>query len=817
MHGVQAKQGASDRDKERRTRIVLTYMHHLLKQMLLLTCVGLAAGQTVQPHRLQILQLPGNGTVAGQPVFPPPIVGLFDVNGSIIRVHAPMRLVAEYQVVAYAGALTGGAASSASAGNDGQPGTAFIQTRSTIVQLVNGTGNFSDRLVISFASEELRLTFTAEQADGTPLPAPGLPPLVGPPISVLAASPASLVVLHDPAGGLYCQPFGLQPRLAVKDVFNNTVSSVSDLSVRASLGTNAEALAILGNDVAPLAGGLATFASLGVNSSALSFHLRFAVQLPLPLPVPPGTPPLPPDFPPTPPFQPPPQLPPPSLPPPANVSSNNTNSSDVSSNSSNITGSGNFASSFAYPPPDVPSLPPTHPPLSTLLSPVESAAVDCHGPPVRLRLLTNGPLAVEALDARGVRTTAIGGAGLVAFLQHSDGSQVATSSARLSVRGHWQYTHDDDPLFVATQAGVSAVRFVANLTSWLRIPTGSNQTCCELSVPRSSDQGGFPGETVEGLYVPPLAIVRLVARNTGHQGGYGTGDTIEVTFSRKTDRAGFGVGEVLSRSTLDQFLILSEDFGEEPKAYAGVWRDACTLLVIAGNVTGSPTPEIARFAVRLRDDVYELRDEAQRLSLASVASSPTLEGTFGAQQGGHGRSDPLRRYYHELAARRYVPPTSMNLKDYRIGSMPTHRVSPYQADRDRRSECDAEHGDPDGLPGSRPPDALPPYAFDEATNRLIRESVVKLMERAPGLPHTMPPNGLPSRTHLSSSPDARTVNGPSLAPSASPLTLPWTPADREQQLVDRTAAGVVGPAGVVQPYYLTLNERQHRNAFGLER
>ena len=195
--------------------------------------------------------------------------------------------------------------------------------------------------MISFASEELRLTFTAEQADGTPLPAPGLPPLVGPPISVLAASPASLVVLHDPAGGLYCQPFGLQPRLAVKDVFNNTVSSVSDLSVRASLGTNAEALAILGNDVAPLAGGLATFASLGVNSSALSFHLRFAVQLPLPLPVPPGTPPLPPDFPPTPPFQPPPQLPPPSLPPPANVSSNNTNSSDVSSNSSNITGSGN--------------------------------------------------------------------------------------------------------------------------------------------------------------------------------------------------------------------------------------------------------------------------------------------------------------------------------------------------------------------------------------------------------------------------------------------------------------------------------------------
>ena len=796
----------------------------------------------VAPLSLALIQAPGNGTIAGNPVDPPPVVGLVDANGSLVMLHEPMQVVAEYQVVAYAGVLTG-SVSSASSGGDRTPGTAFVQTRRVSVPLINGTANYSSWLVVSFASDALRVSFALELADGAPLPSPGVVPLLGPPFSVRAAAPASLLVLNDAAGGLYCRPFGLQARVAVKDAFNNTVALASGLTVRATLGTNGGAIVLVGGDVASLESGVAAFASLGVNSSALSFHIRFAIERPSPPPLPPSAPPLPPASPPNPhapPEQPPPPRSPPgpSSPPPGHDSgSGDAGSGDAGSgatgsgDSGNVdagiddagsgpdianSGSGDDSGSGTHPhhPPDAPPPPPADLPWLQL-APVESAAIDCHGTPTRLRLLVGGPLAVEAVDALGMRTTAISGGPLLAFLQHPDGSQVAVGTARPSVRGLWQYTHDDDPFAAATAASVSAVLFVANLTAWLvNEPAGSNRTCCELGVPRA----GSAGETVAALYVPPLRIVRLVARNTGEQGGYGTGDTIELTFSRRTDRAGFGVGELIGRSTLDRFLTFNAELGADPKAYAAIWRDACTLLLLAGNVTGAPAPRVGRFALRLRDDVHELRDEARQLLLASVASSPVLDGTFGAQQGGAGRMDPLRASLPDLAARRYIPPVTKTIDDLRVGPMPWHPVTQHVADRDRSSECDAAYGNPDGLPGPRKPNALPPYPLDEPTRTLIRSALVKMMKRVPGLPQESPPHGLPSRTHLSSRPQARLPSGPSLAPSASPPVLPWTPVYSAKQHAERVAAAAVGPNALVQEYPLTLDrgDGEQRRAFGLE-
>ena len=83
---------------------------------------------------------------------------------------------------------------------------------------------------------------------------------------------------------------------------------------------------------------------------------------------------------------------------------------------------------------------------------------------------------------------------------------------------------------------------------------------------------------------------RLTALNTGLQGGFGRGDSIEVVFNIRTDRAGWELGRVLSRRELDRFLGFSRGLGDAADAYSGVWRDDCTLTLIMGNVSGAPTP-----------------------------------------------------------------------------------------------------------------------------------------------------------------------------------------------------------------------------------
>ena len=74
------------------------------------------------------------------------------------------------------------------------------------------------------------------------------------------------------------------------------------------------------------------------------------------------------------------------------------------------------------------------------------------------------------------------------------------------------------------------------------------------------------------LYVPELKVSRLTALNTGLQGG-GRGDSIEVVFNIRTDRAGWELGRVLSRRELDRFLGFSRGLGDAADAYSGVWRD----------------------------------------------------------------------------------------------------------------------------------------------------------------------------------------------------------------------------------------------------
>ena len=811
--------------------------------------------------QLRLHQAPGNSTIAGTPVVPPPIVHLTDAHGERVLVHSPARVVAQYQAIVYSGALTGEATTSS---GQPPPGTAITQLRSAFAPLVNGSANFSDALVITYAAQGLVLHFSVEGADGAPLPSPGVAPLAAPPVNILPAAPTDLVVLHTPIGGLRCTPFGLPPKVAIKDAFNNTISGLDGLSLRATIADGD--VALTGSTTAGVVDGVATFDGLGVNTSALAFHVSFAVEEPSPPPPPPGAPPSLPGAPPlpasppaspspdVPPGVPPPVVPPPAVPPPDAGASGDIGSGSGSgdygsagegsgSGSIAVDGSGDPASGGAegalegsgaevasgggatapnatLAPGADGDDPLAHPSRSLALglAPAVSGAVDCHGPPVRIVLLLGSPTALQAVDAFGARTTYIDGAPLLAFLLFDDGSERATASALRSNAGVWRYTHEDDPIALAASQGVATIRFFANLTHWrgdgdadgdAAVVAGANATgaCCTLSIPRADAPGG---ETIETLFIPPIRVVRLIARNTGQQGGYGSGDTLELTFARRTDRAGFGAGEVIPRHTLDRLLIIEgADLGADPRAYAGVWRDDCTLFVIAGNATGAVAPPRAGVStLRLRDDVYELRDYRRRLQLASVARSPPLEGTFGAAGGFAGRLDPQRSVLPELALRRAVPHPSLNLEHLRVGPQPWHAVpvpgaAPESAGADRRSECDGLYGTPD-MRREPKRDTLPLLALPDATLALIRDTLATMRRPPPSdLPFTQMPYGL-------SPPGAA-------APSSPPLPLlPWTPLHEATQRAERASAAAIGPNGAVQEYTLTLASEEFGTVFGLE-
>ena len=757
------------------------------------TLVSLFIARFPPGAHLKLIQNASDG-VAGVAVPTPPVLRLLDENGTLVTNHsANLRVLAEWETFTYTTEMTGevGVAVRRAVGEPN------IVTRGASVLLVNGVANFTNALTITYASDKLVLTYTLEppQAD--------VEPLLADPIRVTAGTPYSLVVLHDPSGYFECSPFALQPKLAIKDFYNNTVKSGLPPALSALAYVSKGGVGLLGSYAAPFYYGIANFASLGTNGSALKIHLRFELT---------GSPP-----------PAPPPIAPPSPPAESESGSGDSGSGsgdvvDGGSSGSDDSGSGSgedtgsvstwtaeeiFAANV----------------IAQRLRPTLSAAVDCHGVPVRIAILpsyrhpTGGvgaPLSLEALDVDGVRTTGINGAELYTFLLFADGSRRATGVAKLATRGVWSFGYDDDPLGIALSQGVESVVLRANLTGWLNLPVGSNRTCCELEIPRVSDE--YSGETIYDLYMPPLRVSRLFARNTGQQGGYDTGDSMEITFARRTDRAGFAVGEILRRKTIDELLIFDHQLGTHPDAYAGVWRDDCTLMLVVGNTTEVPTthgtfgPTTGVFRLRMRDDIHELRDYNRHLHMASVAESPVLEGTFGAATGHQGRTDALRQALPDLAVRRALPSTFITMDDYRIGPMSWHPTVTYDVTRDRTSECDVNYAQPDGHTGPALPNSQPPYALDEPTLLLIREAVTAMARMAPSLlPFTHEPHGMPKDTEHDHDTHA-------------PPPAPWTPQDEKQQHDERAAAAAVGPNGQAQRYYMRLNDigEEHRKAFGLE-
>ena len=366
-------------------------------------------------------------SIAGMALTPAPVVELNDLGGIRVGSHVAARVRAAYTILSYAGTLTGEGSASAAAVTAGE---SIQVTRSISVPLVNGTADFAGLLIVRYADPALRIRFSLESPSGGPAElvsaASGgritVAPILSPPVAIMPAQPAGLVVLQQPTGGqMTCDPVVGRFTLAVKDAFNNTVlgagSAALPLSVEARVlqrapitasitatagvgsGTSAESGAessagggepnmsggstvaaahggvgglpiLVGETRARVLAGQVTFHSLRVNGSALGIVLEFSLVA---TPYPPAVPPSPP-LPPQPPYEPP-ERPPPSEPPSPPTPPENPPTPPSAP-------PGPPPPPSPPPPPPAPSFDdPLHPPTSPLPSPPPSASPPSLPPP----------------------------------------------------------------------------------------------------------------------------------------------------------------------------------------------------------------------------------------------------------------------------------------------------------------------------------------------------------------------------------------------------------------------------------------------------
>ena len=506
----------------------------------------------------------------------------------------------------------------------------------TRLQADAGRANFTGALLATTAGS-YNLTFSVSGATAT------IADLVASEMRVEPAASVSLLLMQQPGGGEACEPLGSQPRLLVKDAYNNTTPLPDGDAIGASLVVgvdqpySAAASQLTGSATQPVVAGGVAFGALGINETGHDWRVVFTL-------------------------------------------------------SSGVAAGADGA------------------PLRATSEPF-----DCHGAPAALRMLPGWPPLLEVVDGGGLRATAVRGVPLRAYLEfpdgglqqygylvqylQDDGSVVmgtsiievgldAAGAPRSSVDGAWEYDYATDPLRNATQAAAAiGLLFRANISA----------TCCDLKLDETAHGA------LASLYVPPLRIVRLRAANTGRQGGYGAGDTVEVAFNVRTNRARLPLREVFDRTTVDRLLYSSTPLGDSPAAVSGVWTDNCTLLLIAGRNTSGASLLTGVTTVRMRDDVLELYDELEKLRMPSTAESVQMSGTFGAQEGRMGRYDPLRQALHTQALRRFEPPAGDSREGPLVWHQPTGDTLGQDPDDSLygRSACELEaEGRLNGAKGS---------------------------------------------------------------------------------------------------------------------
>ncbi len=196
------------------------------------------------PHNLAFTVQPSRG-IAGSPFTTQPEVTVQDDCGNTVAAYEGSVTMA----------LTYGAMSSGA-----------VLSGTTTVRVVNGVARFTD-LSINRTLPEYELTATGE----------GLIQATSGTFKISPASPAKLEFTVQPSGAEVGQPFEIQPKVAVEDIYGNVVTSSRasvTLSITQGTGTAGAILSGTKTLIAEGAlGGLSDFSDLSIDQAGSGYTL----------------------------------------------------------------------------------------------------------------------------------------------------------------------------------------------------------------------------------------------------------------------------------------------------------------------------------------------------------------------------------------------------------------------------------------------------------------------------------------------------------------------------------------------------------------
>ena len=213
-------------------------------------------------HLVFVFPVPAEA-VAGSLLDPAPVVELRDAaQRRVLADGGSVLVTARYRVVAYHPVT----------------GAAYDMTRSWRVKAEAGRANFSGA-VRPTAAGAYNITFVVTGTSAA------VDDLLASEVMIWPAAPAALRLMRQPGGGKACAPLESQPRLLLKDGYNNTVTLFDGQTVLASavLGVDspyepAADSTLVGESSQTLAAGGAVFGSLGINSTGRAWRLVFSLD-----------------------------------------------------------------------------------------------------------------------------------------------------------------------------------------------------------------------------------------------------------------------------------------------------------------------------------------------------------------------------------------------------------------------------------------------------------------------------------------------------------------------------------------------------------
>jgi hypothetical protein len=150
---------------------------------------------------------------------------------------------------------------------------------------------------------------------------------------------------------------------------------------------------------------------------------------------------------------------------------------------------------------------------------------------------------------------------------------------------------------------------------------GNLKNAAGTSLPSDSQSSALTGNF--GTRAGPSITSLVAADPDSGDAVYGNGDTITVRFSEQTNQPA-----VATKANLDALFTFSQSLGT---SYVGVWINPSTLVITTLDSTGATPPAVGSLTLTVKAS-SNLKNAAGT-SLASTATSPLLDGSFGDKVG----------------------------------------------------------------------------------------------------------------------------------------------------------------------------------------